>query len=266
MTGGHSLENPPPDKLGALEKSAKFLGLYVEPTAPPVREGLKGRVDACPSPCPRQRSPGWRSADRRQPGDAPGPERVAQRAGRPILLERLSSGIVHETVRRVISAALPARRPRRPPPTHHLESAPAFDPRGDGSESRATFSPTSANAFSKFFPLFFCPNLAEIASNSRYRRIGRNFLSGEPDNWSRHEPVVRSATSRRAPPDRRRPSVTGRCVEEFELAPGTRDCSRRFVLAPAVSPIGRSARGEPIRVGQWIEWSGSSLGQILLSC
>jgi hypothetical protein len=61
-------------------------------------------------------------------------------------------------------------------------------------------------------------------------------------------------------------SVTGRCVEEFELAPGTRECSRRFALAPAVSPIGRSAPGEPIRAEQWTEWSGSSLGQILLSC
>jgi hypothetical protein len=56
--------------------------------------------------------------------------------------------------------------------------------------------------------------------------------------------------------NRLRPSVTGRCVEEFELAPGTRECSRRFVLAPAVSPIGRSARGDPFG------WSSGSNGPV----
>jgi hypothetical protein len=47
------------------------------------------------------------------------------------------------------------------PPTHHVESAPAFDPRGYGSESRARLSLASTHAFSKFF-FFFRPNLAGV--------------------------------------------------------------------------------------------------------
>jgi hypothetical protein len=68
------------------------------------------------------------------------------------------------------------------PPTHHVESAPAFDPRGYGSESRARLSLASTHAFSKFF--FFSPEfgrrLAGVASNSRYRTIGWNFSFANP--------------------------------------------------------------------------------------
>jgi hypothetical protein len=71
-----------------------------------------------------------------------------------------------------------------------------------------------------FFLFFFCPNLAEVASNSRYRRIGRNSPFARTGRLESTWTGCWSATSRRAPPDRRRPSVTGRCVEEFELAPG----------------------------------------------